>query len=120
MDSQPDADHATHRETAEMDAVEAQRIEQPEDIATQLFDGVVSWCNRRLPMAASVVTQDPEVRLQFRHLRVPHGKISAQRIREYQYRPLVTSKRVVCSQFCDVDKRHGLSLAYRAQAPPPA
>ncbi len=44
MNSQPNADHAAHREPAEIHTVEAKRIQQTEDVATQLLDCVVGRC----------------------------------------------------------------------------
>src|SRR5208337_1738855 len=108
MNSQPHADHAAHREPAKMHTVKAKRIQQTEDVMTQLLDGVVGRCNRRLSVPTRVVTQDAETPLQFRHLRIPHEKIGAKRIGKYQHGLLVTSERVMRPQFSDIDKRHCL------------
>ena len=40
-------------------------------------------------MAANVVAQHPEVRLQVRRLRIPLGVIAAERMREHQHGPVV-------------------------------
>ena len=117
VNSQPNADHATHRKPAEMHPVEVNRIQQTEDVATQLFDAVVARCYRRLSVPARIVTQDAELPLKFRHLRIPHGKVGAERIGEQQHGLLVPSERVMRPQLSNIDKWHCLPfLAFTINA----
>src|SRR5271156_2764931 len=106
MNSKPDADRAAHGEPAEMNTVKVERIQQTQDVATQLLDGVVARRYRRPAMSARVVTQNAEMPLQFFHLWIPHGKFGAERIGEHEHRLLITRECIVRPQFSDLDKRH--------------
>ena len=59
--AKPLADHAAHRETAEAAMFNPQAIEQRHDIAPELLNAVGAGRNRRLAVAALVISQNSEV-----------------------------------------------------------
>src|SRR5260370_34343723 len=67
-----------------MDTVQVQGIEQGNDIFGDLLDRVRAGGGRGLSVASRVVTQDAKLFSKRGILRVPHGKIGAEGIRERQ------------------------------------
>jgi hypothetical protein len=86
IDPQPLTDQPAHRQSAEMRALDMQRIEQTEYVMAQLLDAVRPFGDQRLPMAARVETQHAKMLGERRHLRVPHVQVGAQRVGQHQHR----------------------------------
>src|SRR5579872_3060902 len=61
-------------------------IEQPDNILAKPVDLEATASKRGLAMAVTVISQNSEILRESRHLRVPHGKIRSQGIREYEHR----------------------------------
>ena len=62
----------------------AQFVQQREDIASQLLNGIRAGCDRGLAVATGVVAQDLELFLERRHLRIPHGESSPEGVGKYE------------------------------------
>ena len=74
------ADHAAHRQAAEVRAFDLQRVEQAEDIVGELFETVGAGRRVAAAVPARVEAQHGEAGFQRRHLRLPHGAIAAERM----------------------------------------
>src|SRR4029077_16935633 len=68
-----------------MDAVQVQCIQQCDDLFREQLDGIRARRQRRLSVASHVIAQDAELPSKLAGLRVPHGIICAERIRERQH-----------------------------------
>src|ERR1700693_1980103 len=105
--AEPHANHAPHRKPAKMNAVQPQRIEQPEDVPRELFDGVRAGRYGGLTVPARVVTQHAKLFLQRRNLRVPHREVGAERVRKDHCRRVWRAgQRVMHAQFTGFQKGH--------------
>lgn len=82
VDGETHADHAAHRESAEVDAVQVEVVEEGQGVAAELGDGVGAGGCSGLAVAAGIVANDVEVRQEGGHLRIPHGGGDAERVGE--------------------------------------
>ena len=83
---------AAHGQPDEMGAGDLERIEQGQRIGDELRVGVAARRRLGRAVAALVVAQHAERRLEVRHLEVPHGDIGGERIAEHDpgraFRPI--------------------------------
>ena len=102
---------AAEREPDQARALDAEIVEQREQVAGQLVDRVRAGRDRRAAVAAVVVAQDAVLAGQRRRLRVPHLVRGAERAREHDDRRIVRALDAV------VDARgHGASSPAAASA----
>src|SRR4029077_7199589 len=90
-----------------MDAVQVQCIQQCDDLFREQLDGIRARRQRRLSVASHVIAQDAELPSKLADLRVPHGIIRAERIREHQDGcSALPFQRVMNSGFSGLDGGH--------------
>src|SRR5882757_7688589 len=90
-----------------MDAVQIQCIQQCDDIFPELLDRIRARRGRGLSVASRVVTQDTEILTKLVSLRVPHGIIRPEGIREHQYGfSALTFQRVMDAGISGFEDRH--------------
>jgi hypothetical protein len=78
----PQADLAAHGESAEMETCELQEIGEGENVFGELLDGIGAGRDGRFSVPARIGPENAEGLEKFRHLRIPHGKVRAERIRK--------------------------------------
>jgi len=76
------AGHAAHGEPAEVDTIKGEGVEEMNNVATELGDGVWTGRDRGLAMAAGVVAENAKLLGEVGELRIPHAEIGAERIGE--------------------------------------
>src|SRR5262249_193909 len=79
---EPHADLAAHGESAEVKAVELLRVGKSENVFSESLDGIGAGRDGRFAMAAGVGPENAEGFRELGDLRVPHGKVCAERIRK--------------------------------------
>src|SRR6266404_78684 len=86
MQAQPLADKAADRQPAKGNVRDAQMIEQSDNILAKSVNPETAAGKRGCAMAVTVISKYAETLGEGRYLRVPHGKIGAQRIRQHKHR----------------------------------
>src|SRR5258708_4353358 len=106
--AEPHSGLAAHGKAAEVDAIDAKRVEEIEDVVCEGFDGIRSRCRGRLAVAARAVAEEAIAGRECCELRIPHGEICAERTGQYEDR---TGGRagegVVDANVAEIGERHG-------------